>query len=258
MVTFKSKYLADAAVNWWGGTTYPAAIPNIWVALITTAPTDRTGASMVECTGGSYARQAIANGNLGSVATVGSGTSATEQRSNGTQVSFTGMPACTVVGAAAFDSNPQSTPSAPTATGNTGTGSSFTSAQTANVAVSYVTWGGETLASSNTLVTIAATGDNIVVTLPAFPSGVIGMNVYVSTASGGATLNKVNAGTSPTSTTSSGSVTVTAFPATGTAVPGGNTSSGNFLGYSDLTGGSQAVSSGATFNLPVSNFFISE
>lgn len=117
----------------------------------------------------------------------------------------------------------QAAPAAPSATGNTGTGSAFTAAQTVNVAVSYVTAAGETTVSPNTLVTITTNGNNVVVPLPSFPAGVTGMNVYVSTSSGSLTLFRVSAGT--TSTTSGGTVTVTGFaPNTNPAPPASNTS----------------------------------
>lgn len=103
MTAFMSKYIADAQVAWFGGTAFPAAPATIYVALVTTAPTDRAGTSLVEATGGSYARQAIANANLSATSTSGSGTSATEQKSNSAQLSYTNMPGCTVVGVAVYD-----------------------------------------------------------------------------------------------------------------------------------------------------------
>lgn len=140
MTTYVSKYLQDARVNWFRGVAYPTALTNVYIALVTTAPTARDATGLVECTGGSYARQAIANAGLPAASTSGSGLTAIEESSNSAQVSFAGMPACTVVGVAYYDA----------------------------------------------------------------------------------------------------------------------VSAGNFLGYSDLTGGSQAVSAGATFNLPASNITIEE
>jgi hypothetical protein len=82
--------------------TLPSA--KVKVGLITTAPTDRTGASMVEAVGGSYARQDLTFANIGSISDVsGSGTTAVRGMSNTPQISFTNMPACTVVGVAVWD-----------------------------------------------------------------------------------------------------------------------------------------------------------
>lgn len=103
MTAFKSKYLQDAATNWFRGTAYPAALTNTYVALVTTAPTARDGTGLVEATGGSYARQAIASAGFAATSTSGSGTTAIEETSNSAQVSFTNMPSCTVVGAALYD-----------------------------------------------------------------------------------------------------------------------------------------------------------
>lgn len=105
MAAFKSQYLADAALNWRRGTAYPAAPANTYIALITTAPTDRTGTGLVEATGGSYARLAVSNANWGAPATSGSGTTAIRQTNNAAALSFTGMPACTVVGVAEYDAS---------------------------------------------------------------------------------------------------------------------------------------------------------
>lgn len=117
-------------------------------------------------------------------------------------------------------------PAAPSVTGNTGTGSAFTLGQTANVAISFVTATGETLPSPNSLATIAAAGDNIVVTLPAFPANVTGANVYVSGSSGSATIYRVGTGT--TSVTSAGTVTVTGFPVNTNPQPLATNTSGTY------------------------------
>lgn len=103
MTAFKSQYLADAALNWRRGTAYPTAPANTYIALITAAPTDRTGTGMVEATGGSYARQAVSNANWGAPVNSGSGTTAIRETSNSAALSFTSMPACTVVGIAEYD-----------------------------------------------------------------------------------------------------------------------------------------------------------
>lgn len=101
-VAFVSKTVADDVAAWFAGTTFPAAPAALYVALVTTAPTDRTGTGLVECTGGSYARQALT---LGTTSTSGSGTSALEEKDNGSQLSFTNMPSCTVVGIALYDAS---------------------------------------------------------------------------------------------------------------------------------------------------------
>ncbi len=106
---------------------------------------------------------------------------------------------------------PQAAPGAVSATGNTGTGSSFTGAQTVKVSQTFVTAAGESVQSAVDTVTISASGDNVVVTLPTFPTGVTGMNVYASVSSGSTTLYRVGTGVS--STTSGGTVTLTNFPA---------------------------------------------
>lgn len=168
------------------GAAFPAMPGQYFIALLTTNPTDETGAGLVECGTSSwtnYARAAIQ----------------------------------TLL----------QVPAAPSATGNTGTGSAFTSGQTVNVAVTLLNANGETTPSSDTLVTIGANGDNVVVTLPSFPAGCTGANVYVSTSTGSTTLYKTNSGAGATSTTSGGTVTVTGFaPNTNSAVPGSNTTSG--------------------------------
>ncbi len=56
-----SQYLQNAVLNWHKGTTFSAAPANTYVALLTTAPTDSSGAGSVEVSGGSYARVAIAS-----------------------------------------------------------------------------------------------------------------------------------------------------------------------------------------------------
>lgn len=103
MTAFKSKYLQDACVNILRGVAPTLPTAHISIALITTAPTDRSGTSMVEVTGGSYARQSIPFANLPAPTTSGSGLTAIEETSNSAQLSYTSMPACTVVGAAAYD-----------------------------------------------------------------------------------------------------------------------------------------------------------
>lgn len=47
--------MEDRIINWFRGTTFPAAPSNIYIALFTAAPTDAGGGT--EVTGGAYARQ---------------------------------------------------------------------------------------------------------------------------------------------------------------------------------------------------------
>lgn len=105
MAQFKSKYLADAQLNWFKGTTFPAAPANTYVALFTTEPTDRNNGGSVEVTGGSYARQAIASGGWGAVGTSGSGLTAIEQILQSSAVTFPTATANwgTILGAGTFD-----------------------------------------------------------------------------------------------------------------------------------------------------------
>lgn len=257
MANSTAKFLADALLTYLKGTavatafaatsgTGDATLTTSYIGLFSTTPTANTG-SGTEISGSSYARVAYTNsGNWSAISQ--SADTIHDQISNSAAITFPAVTTTpyTVVGVGVWDSPSQvSAPAAPSATGNTGTGSSFTASQTCNVAVSYVTQGGETTVSANTLVTISSSGDNIVVTLPTFPAGVTGMNVYVSTANGGGTLNRVGSGV--TSTTSAGTVTVTNFSSTGVAVPGANTSAGNLLYYIAVT--SQAVSVGNQYQL---------
>lgn len=79
MAQFKSQYLADAQLNWFKGTGFPAAPANTYIALLTVAPTARDGTGATEVSGGAYARQAVASGGWSAVATNGSGLTAIEQ-----------------------------------------------------------------------------------------------------------------------------------------------------------------------------------
>lgn len=88
MAQFKSKYLADAALNWYKGTAYPAAPANVYVALYTLAPTARDGTGGTEVSGGAYARQAIASAAWGTVSTNGSGLTAIEQLAQSNAITF--------------------------------------------------------------------------------------------------------------------------------------------------------------------------
>lgn len=103
MTTIKSKFLQDACISILRGVAPTLPTAHLSVALITTAPTDRSGTSMVEASGGSYARQSITFANLPAPSTSGSGLTAIEQSSNAAQLSYTNMPSCTVVGVAVYD-----------------------------------------------------------------------------------------------------------------------------------------------------------
>jgi hypothetical protein len=102
---FLSKYVQDLVVAWINKSAFPAPPANFFVALLTTAPTDITGAGMVEVsTGGTaYARQAL--GGLGATSTGGSGTAETEQASQSGTITFPTPTANwgTAVGVALFD-----------------------------------------------------------------------------------------------------------------------------------------------------------
>jgi hypothetical protein len=86
-------------------------------------------------------------------------------------------------------------PAAPTATGNTGSGSTLAGG-IYKVAVTYVNANGETVASAQTSVTVTAT-DNLVITSPTQPGGATGWYAYVSQV-GGSTLTRQQAAGSPT------------------------------------------------------------
>lgn len=105
MAQFKSKYLADAALNWFRGTTYPAAISTAYLALFTAAPTARDGTGGTEVTGGAYARVAIPNADLNAPTTSGSGVTSIEQIISNALLTFAQASANwgTVVGMGLYD-----------------------------------------------------------------------------------------------------------------------------------------------------------
>ena len=88
MAQFKSKYAADAFLNWMKGTAFPASPANLYVALYTTTPTARDNTGGVEVSGGAYARQAIAAAAWGAVSTSGSGLTAIEQIAQSGTITF--------------------------------------------------------------------------------------------------------------------------------------------------------------------------
>lgn len=107
MAQFKSNYLANAALNWFRGTAYPTAPSNVYIALMTAAPTARDGTGGTEVSGGSYARLACPNADLAAVTTSGSGVTAIQQTATNTTLTFTTATANwgTVVGIALYDAS---------------------------------------------------------------------------------------------------------------------------------------------------------
>lgn len=109
MTQFKSNYLADAQLNWFKGTAFPAAPSNVYVALFTTAPTSRagTGGTEVSTSGTAYARQAIASSGWGAVSTSGSGVTSIEQILQSANVTFPTATSNwgTIVGAGLYDAS---------------------------------------------------------------------------------------------------------------------------------------------------------
>jgi len=99
-----------AATYVWGAATATwDTAPILEVGLLTAAASDSTDGT--EVTGGTYERQAVtastsnwaATNAAGSTASPSAGTSGTT--SNNTTITFTGMPACTLVGAAIWDAH---------------------------------------------------------------------------------------------------------------------------------------------------------
>src|SRR5947209_10085462 len=102
----KSVYLEDKWLNMWKGTafTFPSSV---YVALLTTNPSDDTGTALVEVSGGAYARQAIVGSSgWSSIAPVSGGSGTTpEQMSNAAVITFPTPTANwnNVVGVALYD-----------------------------------------------------------------------------------------------------------------------------------------------------------
>jgi len=103
----KSVYLEDKWLNMFRGTAFTAPT-NMYVALLTTNPTDDTGTALVEVSGGAYARQVIASTTAGWTAPApvsgGSGTTP-EQIMNAALITFPTPTANwgTVIGIALYD-----------------------------------------------------------------------------------------------------------------------------------------------------------
>jgi hypothetical protein len=53
------QYLENACLNWFRGTTFPATVGDVYLALFTTAPVNGVIAGSTEVSGSSYARVAI-------------------------------------------------------------------------------------------------------------------------------------------------------------------------------------------------------
>jgi len=104
----KSVYLEDKWLNMWKGTafTFPSTV---YVALLTTNPTDDTGTALVEVSGGAYARQAIVGSSgWSSIAPVSGGAGTTpEQMSNSAVITFPTPSANwgTITGIALYDAS---------------------------------------------------------------------------------------------------------------------------------------------------------
>ena len=104
----KSVYLEDKWLNMWKGTafTFPSTV---YVALLTTNPTDDTGTALVEVSGGAYARQAIVGSSgWSSIAPVSGGSGTTpEQMSNSAVITFPTPSANwgTITGIALYDAS---------------------------------------------------------------------------------------------------------------------------------------------------------
>lgn len=104
MTKFVSKYVQDKLTSWLFGSAMGSA-PTAYVALVTTAPTDTTGTSLVELSSSGYARVLLGSGSATS--TSGTGTTSVEQQSNSSAITF--GPATTnwttVVGVALYDAS---------------------------------------------------------------------------------------------------------------------------------------------------------
>jgi hypothetical protein len=97
-----SRYFQNARLNWLKGTAYPSVPTNVYIALLTTLPSDNNGTGLVEVSGGSYARQAVAAASgWSSVTTSGS----LQQMSNSGAITFPTATANwgTIVGVAIYD-----------------------------------------------------------------------------------------------------------------------------------------------------------
>lgn len=103
MAVFKSKTFSDNILNWLKGTAMPAAPANLYLALFTTMPTTNAGASLVEVSGGAYARQQITPAMWAAITT--NADSVTEQMSTNAQLTFPVATANwgTIVGGGIYD-----------------------------------------------------------------------------------------------------------------------------------------------------------
>ena len=100
-----SGYLDGSLLNHaFGGPTYTPPT-TIWVAALTTMPTDRTGTALVEASGGGYARFGVANTGAFAAATTGAAGATKVTAMNMTFPTATGNWSAPVVGIALNDSS---------------------------------------------------------------------------------------------------------------------------------------------------------
>ncbi len=66
-----SQYLGNAILNWFRGTTFPAASATLYLALFTTPPVNGVTAGSVEVTGNNYSRFAFLTASAGFAAPSG-------------------------------------------------------------------------------------------------------------------------------------------------------------------------------------------
>jgi hypothetical protein len=107
MATDFGKYVTQAILNVFRGTTFPSVPANFYVALLTTMPTASDGTGLVEVSGGSYARVAMATAAGTWVAPAVQGDSVTYLISNVAAVTFATASANwgTILGVAFYDAS---------------------------------------------------------------------------------------------------------------------------------------------------------
>jgi hypothetical protein len=105
MANSMAKHLADDVLNWFKGTTFPAAPANTYVALLTTNPTKNDGTGLVECADGAYARQTVASTAWSAISL--NADNIHDQISNSNAITFPAVSgsAYTVVGLAVYDAS---------------------------------------------------------------------------------------------------------------------------------------------------------
>lgn len=108
MTQIRSNYAANAILNFYRGTAYPTfPTGGFWVALLTSAPTDRAGTGLVEVSGGSYARQQLPGADLNAPTTTGSGLTSIQNIISNANLTWPTASATwgTVVGVAFYDAS---------------------------------------------------------------------------------------------------------------------------------------------------------